>query len=181
MAWVQPGRGSYYRSLPYGANYPPDSAYAGGDGRFDDGERKTLYVSTTATAAVAEFFRARSSLLPIQDVVPVRLVSLDLEVVGSLMDVTDPVDAAAMGMAPDRLVSNDADREVRFAECRSFAVEVEDSGGVGVRYPCAAHITHDPNVVVFGDPDPATWTVHAMEDVQAPPVAPSEVVVADND
>lgn len=166
MGWEHLGRFACYRSLPAGALYAPKTSWATDSGRFDDGVRATLYVSTTAEGAVAEFFRPRAHLLLIRDVVKLRLYKLDMQVAGRVMAVISGPDAVAAGIEPERLTSNDADETTRYRECRALADRVEADGGVGIRFPGAAHVDHPPNVVVFGEPSPASWCVPGVVEVE---------------
>lgn len=134
-------------------------------------------MSRTADGAVAEFFRPRAHLLSIRDVVKLRLYKLDLEVAGRVMAVVSGPDAVTAGIEPGRLISNDADETARYRECRALAERVEAGGGVGIRYPGAAHVDHPPNVVVFGESSAASWSVHAVVEVEDGKEVAVEVVV----
>jgi len=177
MGWDRLGRGIYYRTLPGGAWYAPDTTWPTSSGRFDDGVRTTLYVSTTSEAAVAEFLRPNPSLLKIWDVVRIRLYELDIEVVGRVMDVVDPKEALAQGIDPERLTSSDPDPVDRYRECRELAEQVEVKDGLGIRFPCAALVEHPPNVVVFGEPHASSWVVQGSTELPRPLPTPAAALV----
>lgn len=176
MAWRALGETSQFRYLSAGASYSPADAYPGA-GRFDNGTRRTLYVSSTAQGAVSEFYRRHPELLNMQDSVVLQLFEVTLEVVAQVLDVNDDDDATAEGIHPGRLVSSDPDPDDRYGQCRALADRVELAAGCGIRYPSAASTTRPANLVVFGRPTPTSYLVrNVAREAGVPYIEPTEVV-----
>jgi hypothetical protein len=173
-AWRIFGANQVYRFLDSTATYAPDAAWPTSRGRFDDGHRPTLYVSLSAEAAVAEFYRRHPELLNFQDRVRLRTYQFQLICRTEGCDVRTADQANAVGIAPDRLVSSDARPGERYRECREFAKAVESAGGIGVFFPSAAHADGE-NMVVFGAGPTNGWSSEGSRQISTPKVDPSHV------
>lgn len=177
-AWWQPGDITVYRFLKHSAWWSPTDPFRDPDGRFGSTSRFTLYVSESATAATAEFFRRNPTLLSLQDRSRIRIFEVRLSVGGNCADVRTPALAAAANIGFDRLTSNEADIQVRYADCHALADDVEARGGCGVAYPSAALLVPGTwNLVTFGQAGPS-WSVVSAVEISRPHVDPSRVQVA---
>ena len=116
---------------------------------------------------MAEFFRRNPELLGLQGDLNIRLVQIDLTVDAECLDVRDRAKAEAAGIGIDRLRSSDQDEDVRYAECRLLAFEVEAADGTGIAYPSAGYRKPGWNLVTFGEPNGA-WRSRAHMDVSIP-------------
>ncbi len=156
--------------------YAPDSPHPSSRSRFCDASYPTLYLAETAEGAMAEFFRSNSSFLAQQAGLKIRLFSIAVEVLGLISDLRDSMTCSAVGIQPDRLISNDSDPNVRWAECQAVARLVRASGAIGILYPSAAY-ADGWNLVLFDWPGPMTWLSHGYSDEAPPYVDPSRVAV----
>jgi hypothetical protein len=125
---------------------------------------------------MAEYFRRHPELLQFQvSGLRLRVFGIILVVRGAVLDLRNNASAAAVGISPDRLHSSDADEDVRYRECRELAVAAIAGNRCGIAYPSAAAAWATWNLVVFGDPDPATWESLSITPVVPPVLAPSQV------
>lgn len=156
------------------ADYPADSPWPTSTGRFDDGERPTLYVSSSPEGAVAEFLRRHPELVGLQEALRLRVFAFDLTVQIPGCDVRSESQASAVGFPYERLSSSESDPETRYAECRELVRDVESESGVGVAYPSAAHRKAE-NFVVFHDSSDATWRTSKADVVGTPRISTSDL------
>jgi hypothetical protein len=137
-----------------------------------------LYVAETAAGAMAEFFRRRPELLGFQDELRIRLFSIAFDINSECLDVRDDVGQASAGIALERLTSSDEDEGLRYAACRDLAQDAVDASVVGIAYPSAAAAWASAwNLVLFGDPAVATWTVTSFSETVIPRLRPTDVKV----
>lgn len=172
--WKTPGRGRYFRYLAEDVVRRPDSPWHG-EGRFDNGIRYTLYLAETPEGAAAEYYRRHPEFLGLQDYVKIRVYQLDMELPEPHLDVRTRPLAVRAEIDFERLVSNDADPNLRFKECRELADDVELTAGFGLAYPSAAR-QHESNLVTFGEAS-AHWSTYGIDEVARPVVDPASVQV----
>lgn len=168
--------GAVFRFLPADAAYEAWEPWPTSEGRFDDGNRATLYLSRSREGAVAEFYRKHPELLHLQHKVKHRLFRMDLEAHSQGLAVETAGKADVVGIPYERLTSSDSDPGTRYRECRRLAADVDNEGGIGISYPAAAYpgVTH---VVAFHSPGPERWEVTQPAPVEVPTVDPPRVNV----
>jgi RES domain-containing protein len=154
--------------------YAPNSPHPSSVSRFCDGTFPSLYLAETAEGAMAEFFRNSPSFLAQQAGLKIRLFSINVEVLGPAPDLRSHATCAALEIDPARVVSNDANSTVRWAECQAVARLVRAGDGVGLLYPSAAYLG-TWNLVLFDWPSPTTWSTGGYADEPAPYVDPNRV------
>lgn len=173
-AWLVFGVNAVYRFLDSTATYAPDAAWPTTGGRFDDGLRATLYVSLSAEAAVAEFYRRHPELLEFQERIRLRTFRFQLSCLTEGCDVRTEHQASAVGIALTRLTSSDARPGDRYRECRELADAVDDAGGIGVFFPSAA-LVDSQNIVVFDSGATNGWSSQSLSQIPTPIVDASQV------
>jgi hypothetical protein len=163
-----------YRFIPASAVYSPTSGHPG-SGRFDNGTRLTLYVSSDAEGAAAEFFRRHPELLPLQGAVSLRVFEMELTTHTPLLDVRTEAGATAAGTTLERMTSSDADEAVRYGECRTLADRV-DARFPGIAWPSAAYSDSIYCVVLFGM-NRDRWYLDMVSEIAKPLVDVTRVQV----
>lgn len=170
--WRSEGTNDVYRWIPPGREYAPVAPWPG-TGRFDNGETPTLYLSMTADAAVAEYFRRHPELLRFQEGLKIRLFQIHISALGNGLDVSAEDLAKAVGVEWERLRSSDLRRSERYEQCQELAEAVKRADGISIRYPSAA-LESAVNVVLFGD-DQRLWTAEVDSEIDLPLVDPERV------
>lgn len=97
--------------------YDPNAPHPSSVSRFCDGTFPSLYLAGTPEGAMAEFFRNSPSLLAQQGGLKIRPFAVEVEVIGPAADLRIPTVCDSLGIERERVVSNDADKEVRWFEC----------------------------------------------------------------
>lgn len=154
-AWLQADISPVYRVVPAFRTYDPDSPWPG-SGRFDDGNRETLYLALSAEGAVAEFYRRHPELLWMHPRTGIELFELTLVLEHEGLDVRTEPQSNAVGFPHERLTSSDMRADDRYAECRVLADDVDDATGVFIAYPSAAYDQAE-NVVTLGLSGSGRW------------------------
>jgi hypothetical protein len=163
-----------YRFIPSSAAYSPTTSYPG-LGRFDNGTRLTLYVSSNAEGAVAEYFRRHPELLPLQDAVALRVFEMELTSHSRLLDVRTGGGATAAGITLERLISSDANESSRYKECRALAGRAE-SRYPGITWHSAAYSDSVYCVVLFGM-NRDRWDLDIVTEIPKPTIDVARVQV----
>lgn len=156
------------------ATYEPCSPYPS-LGRFGDGSHKTVYVAESPEGAMAEFFRRHPELLAFQDDLVISLFELDLNIAGVCLDVTSTKSRDDVGIPADRLISSEADEEIRYAECRELATDTVSASLIGIVYPAAGAVWDTRNAVLFGEQGPSTWACEDHRLTARPVIDPAHV------
>lgn len=163
-----------YRFVHVEAPYSPAQAWPSSSGRFDNGVRHTLYMASTASAAVAEYYRRHPELIGFQDSVRLRTFQMTLVSETEGLDVRRPEQGIAVGIAWDRLRSSEKNEHTRYHECRELADDVEAAGGMGIAHSSAAYEGSN-TFVSFGEAAPEGWHITAVTEIDTPRVDPGRV------
>jgi RES domain-containing protein len=160
--------------------FSPSTPHPTSIGRFSDGTFPTLYLAETAEGAMAEFFRNNPSLLAQQAGLKIRLFAITVEVIGATRDLCDAATCSDLGIPPDRVTANEADRVARWADCQAVARRVRAGGAVGIIYPSTA-LPGGWNLVLFDHPSPTTWLATDHADPDPPTIDRARVVLVGSD
>jgi hypothetical protein len=135
--WDPLGNATMYRWIPPRAEYEPNAPWPG-NGRFDSDSTPTLYLSSSAEGALAEYYRRHPEFLEFQDRLKVRLFEIEFTGGGEGLDVSTEDRTEEIGFPWERLRSSDARRVDRYRECQLLARDVLDELGgpeSGTRLP----------------------------------------------
>ena len=162
-----------FRVVPPNAGYAPDSPFPSTTGRFSNGQRVILYVSSTAEGAVAELLRRHPELIDFQDELKYEVFALSVACDPEALDVRTKTQAAKIPFPFERLVSSEAHESTRYRECRELADDADSLSGI--TYPCVAHLAGQRwNVALFGDAG-ERWSAHEVVEVDCPVVDGADV------
>jgi len=132
--WMTPNTTRFFRALVTDAPYPADEPYHLGGGRFCNGMRLTLYVADSAETAMSEWLRHNPEMIDLQDDLLVSVFAIDISWSRNVLDVRTPDLAALIPFPFDRLISNDANGDTRYRECRELADSCDAVGGGGITW-----------------------------------------------
>lgn len=171
--WQPFGSSKTYRWIPIGSKYRADEPWPSSEGRFDDTQTPSLYLSCTPEGAVAEYLRWRPKLIPNQHNLSLDLYEVNVTSEQDGLDVSTRSLAEVVNINWDRLRSSDPDKQIRYRECRQLAQEVIDASGVSIKYPSAA-LKGTHNVVLF-QTKISSWVAHQGTQVPVPWVDPDQL------
>jgi hypothetical protein len=132
--WMTPHTARFFRALVTDAPYPADEPYHLGGGRFCNDMRLTLYVADSAETAMSEWLRHNPEMIDLQQDLLVSVFAIDISWNRNELDVRTADLAALIPFPFDRLISNEADCDARYRECRDLADSCEAIGGGGITW-----------------------------------------------
>ena len=170
--WAKLGKVSVYRQIPHGATYGPTDPWRG-SGRFGDGSRLVLYLSSTDEGAMAEYFRRHPELIDLQDDLRLQLFRVELSVNGRSLDLRNQPCQNKVGINEESLTSSEHDEEVRYRLCRALAGRVADIG-TGICSLSAAIGKGVWTLVLFDEPG-TDWVATAFTPHPRPKVSANKI------
>lgn len=162
-----------YRQIPQEAEHSPVDPWPG-RGRFGDGTHLVLYLSSTATGAIAEFLRRHPEFLELQDRLRIQLFRIEMLVDGNTLNLRGEACRERVGISLASLTSSDANEDVRYEDCRVLARKVA-TVAIGLCSPSAAIQDGTWTLALFNEPEDGEWRPANHIEEDRPFVEPSHV------